>query len=166
MREVQFVGGLAGASSIESQLHQPSNAFIDGSKMEWHSGRDKNGIGELYHAFPHLIWYKFPVEKAFIPAMMSFSARVQDEACGAGYCGATKYQFIGSNDPHCSRYSIWTTLCQDLSGAIFKRGQSKYCIVDRKFREKFSCLGIRVLEGGFSKYNAVAVSGVKMWAYT
>ena len=132
--------------------------------MYWHSGRNENGDGGLHFAFPHLIWYKFPKKDAFYPARVSFKARV-GSGCNAGYCRATKYQFVGSNDPSCNRYSNWKVLCQDLSGERFGYNTVKYCNVNEEVTEKFSCLGISVLEASYTGYNCVSMSAIRMWEF-
>ena len=86
--------------------------------------------------------------------------------CGdAGYwCGASKWQFIGTNDEKCNRYSKWTILCEDLSGKPFERkGQSKYCTVDDSKRKAFRCLGISVLDTSSDGVSEVSLGGIKMW---
>ena len=129
IREVRFVGGSVGTTSVygHDKSYQAVEAFKEGTSTWWHSGRNENGDGGLNFAFPHLIWYKFPSKDAFYPARVSFKARVGSGCHSPGYCGATKYQFIGSNDPNCSRYSNWKVLFEDLSGEKFGYNTVKYC---------------------------------------
>jgi len=165
LREVKFVGGVVGASSVYSMpAYQPANAFLQGSDKFWHSGRDSQGKGDFYQAYPHTIWYNF--KRTFIPAGVAFRSRPKDKTgCGVGGCGPTKYKFVGTNDPECGQYSKWTVLCQDLSGIPFKyRAQSKFCDTDASMRESFSCYGIMVLESSYTVYSVTSISGIRMWA--
>merc|ERR1712142_340871 len=166
LQEVKIEGGTVGSSSMYSQTSQwhPRNAFNELAPANhcWHSGKGDKGQGES-QAFPHLIWYDF--KTAFIPAQVSFRARI-GPGCGDNgfWCGATKWKFIGTNDPECGRYSQWTTLCEDLSGKNFERtGQSKSCTVDDGMRKAFRCLGISVLDSSWYNYPEVSVAGIKMW---
>jgi len=158
MREVQFTGGVAGASSVYSlPTYQPANAFMQGSSKEWHSGHDSTGKGELSQAFPHTIWYRFT--NKFVPAGVSF--RTRNDNC----CGPTKFRFVGTNDKACGQYSNWTVLCQDLSGIPFKNAfESKYCDTDVKATDAYSCLGIMVLASSYTKTSQTSIVGIRMWA--
>ena len=122
------------------------------------------GQGGITFPFPHLIWYEF--KTAFLPGRVSFRPGQNNNHCGnTGYwCGATKWQFIGTNDADCNRYSNWTILCEDLSGKPFKFvTHSKYCTVRASLRKSFQCLGISVLETNYPHSPNVTLGGVKMW---
>ena len=158
-----FEGGVAGASSVYNSDPSlaPTNAFLTGSHSIWHSGADADGGGTVAVPFPHLIWYRFPAP--FRPGQVSFRPRL-GAGCDPGFCGATKYQFVGTNDQVCDQYSRWTILCQDLSGEVFKRrSSSKYCLVKDDIREEFTCLGINVLESSFGRQSEVSMNGIRMW---
>jgi len=162
LQEVEFSGGAVGTSSVYSTnpSYAAENAFKQ-TNAHWNSGRDPDGSGELTQPYPHLIWYDF--RTAFVPGRVSFRPRMS-HGCGFGKCGATKWQFIGTNDEKCDRYSKWTILCEDLSGEPFKRpSQSKYCTVDDNRRKAFRCLGISVLEGSYEGQSEVSLGGIKMW---
>ena len=107
---------------------------------------------------------RYDFRTAFVPGRVSFRPRLSD-GCGSGHwCGATKWQFIGTNDEKCGRYSKWTILCQDLSGKPFERmGQSKYCTVADDKRKAFRCLGISVLDTSYTGNSEVSLGGIKMW---
>ena len=113
----------------------------------------------LSRTFPYE--FKTPI----VPGRVSFRPR-HDDGCGAtGYwCGATKWQFIGTNDATCGENSAWTVLCEDLSGRHFERmRQSKYCTVEKRMK-KFKCLGISVLDSSYEGgYSCVSMSGIRMW---
>jgi len=160
LQEVEFSGGTPGASSLWAGL-PATNAFTQ-TKTFWHSGKDALGNGES-QPFPHLIWYDF--RNAFVPGRVSFRPRMSAGCGDAGYwCGASKWQFIGTNDEKCNRYSKWTVLCQDLSGKHFERyGQSKYCVVGESQRKAFRCLGISVLDSSYQGQSEVSIGGIKMW---
>jgi len=164
LQELEFKDGTPGASSIyyDSSAWYPANAFKK-SNAYWHSGRDSKGNGDGY-PFPHMIWYDF--RHPILPGRISF--RPRKDACGDnndGYwCGATKWQFIGSNDQTCAENSKWTILCEDLSGKHFERSSSsKYCTVSTGLRKKFRCLGISVLDSSYKQNSEVSVSGVRIW---
>jgi len=163
LQEVKLEGGRIGCSSVydTTSTYAPSNAILPSSNRVWQSGRDNKGLGELNVPFPHMIWYEF--KTAFIPQRVSF--RSANPGCNtSGFCGATKYQFIGSNDPVCNRYSKWTVLCEDMSGDLFQRStQSKYCTVTSQRREKFRCLGVSVLDSAYTGYVTVSMAGLRMW---
>merc|ERR1711962_1208499 len=165
LQELKFEGGRPSASSTydTSSNFIPSHAFQEAPTRFWQSGRDEKGLGELAVPFPHAIWYEFP--KPVIPGKVSFRPSPREGGPGDGFIGATKYQFVGSNDWPCSRYSRWTVLCEDLSGKLFeRRTQSKYCTVDlHGRREAFRCLGINVLGSGYDKYVTVELTGIRMW---
>ena len=164
LKELQFVGGSYGASSMNSPSQQVHNAFLRNVDAYFHSGKDANGNGADSVPFPHLIWYEF--KSAVLPGRVSFRPR-HDSGCGAtGYwCGATKWQFIGTNDEVCDENSAWTVLCEDLSGRPFERSrQSKYCEVEQSVKGAFKCLGISVLDASYAgPYSCVSISGVRMW---
>eukprot|EP00092_Neocalanus_flemingeri_P001844 GFUD01001966.1.p1 GENE.GFUD01001966.1~~GFUD01001966.1.p1 ORF type:complete len:179 (+),score=17.36 GFUD01001966.1:126-662(+) len=159
LKEVTFTGGTVGATSIytPSATYAPANAFHEGSVNGWYSGRNANGNGDL--ALP---WYNFPT--AFVPGLVSF--RPGQNLCSqTGWCGPTKYQYIGTNDDVCNEFSAWRVLCEDLSGNGFeKRISSKYCLVQDHTREPFKCLGVTVLDSSYTgSYSTVAMNGIRMW---
>ena len=165
LKEISCVGGKVGSSSRydTGQRYQPANAFQHKDETFYQSGRNENGTGNLVYPFPHLLWYEFPT--AFVPSRISFRPGLKP-GCGDNgfWCGATKWQFIASNDPVCNEKSAWTVLCEDLSGKPFERGtQSKYCDADDSVHEKFRCIGISVLDSSYGGYTTVAVSGLRIW---
>ena len=155
---------MVGTSSYHSAGYRPENAFQKTSNVYWHSGRDSEAKGDTVIPFPHLIWYSF--KAPFTPGRVSFRPR-HDTGCGAtGYwCGATQWQFIGTNDEDCDEKSAWTILCEDMSGKRFERPrQSKYCNVDLSIKKKFKCLGISVLDSSYDgPYSCVSMNGIRMW---
>ena len=109
---------------------------------------------------------RYEFKDAVLPGRVSFRPR-HDSGCGVEgfWCGATKWQFIGSNDAVCDENAAWTILCEDLSGRHFERpGESKYCEVERSVKGAFRCLGISVLDSSYDGiYSGVSVSGIRMW---
>ena len=163
MKEVAFKNGIAGASSNYNP-GRAGQAFQRTSNAFWHSGRDADGKGDLVIPFPHLIWYEF--KTPFVPGRVSFRPRVSAGCGDTGFwCGATKWQFIGTNDDSCDENSAWTVLCEDLSGRHFERQtQSKYCTVNKSGRKSFKCLGISVLDSSYAgNYACVSLGGIRMW---
>jgi len=160
LKEVKFEGGKAGSSSLFSTYkgRKPDNAFID-NEITWWSGKNKEGKGE-YQSFPHLMWYDF--DKQIVPGEV-----------GIGRSTAKKqspimWDFIGSNDSECNKYSAWTILCSDRSGKPFPGGKfgMKYCAADEKMKASYRCLGIRVLnvDGDDRDVPMVQIRLIRMWA--
>ena len=163
LKEVAIAGGKAVASSLYDINANAASAFNRNNGNFWHSGRNAEGKGNLVYPFPHLVWYEFPTP--FVPGRVSFRPR-QSSGCGSGgyWCGATKWQFIASNDPQCNEMSVWTVLCEDLSGKPFERSvQSKYCVSDPTVDETYRCVGISVLDASYPGYACVSVNGMRIW---
>jgi len=163
LKQVQFTGGTAGASSVydTSGRYSAANAFLRDSDVYWNSGRDATGNGAYIKTpFPHLLWYEFPT--AFIPGRVSFRpCPVKDCVPEHHWAGARKWQFIATNDAVCDENSAWTILCEDLSGKHFEsEWQTKYCVADPNVNEEFRCVGISVLDGSYPRS---VISGVRMW---
>merc|ERR1712212_193931 len=74
IREVFPTHGKAAASTNwrNAPWSDPENAFRQDVKHSWGSGIFSNDVRT---PFPHLIWYDFPAERAFIPAEVSFRTR-------------------------------------------------------------------------------------------
>lgn len=164
LQELRFEGGRAKASSLYNQVRQypPSNAFSSESRRAWVSGRDEYGKGDLGAAYPHMIWYEF--RRPVVPGQVSFKPSPQRGSKANGFFGASKFQFVGSNDQTCNKYARWTVLCEGEGGDMFKyRTQSKYCQVEMNRRESFRCLGINVMETGVEDVGSVEMSGIRMW---
>ena len=164
LKEVDFSGGCAGASSrYSTSSYSPDLAFQQNAKdtnIRWISGHGKTGSGN-YVRFPHLIWYSFG--KPFVPGRISFGPSPNDGHKNQYWFGATKWQFIGTNDKVCDEKSAWTILCEDLSGKHFEwMMQNKYCVVENKW-VKYKCLGISALESSYPDYPQVHMSGIRMW---
>ena len=97
LQEIQFVDGSYGASSKYSSTDKVEDAFKHRVDAFLHTGRDAFGNGDRTFPFPHLIWYNFP--SAVLPGRVSFRPRHSPECGDRGFwCGATKWQFIGTND--------------------------------------------------------------------
>ena len=108
-----------------------------------------------------LFTFRYDFRTAFVPGCVSFRPRIGD-GCDPGKCGATKWQFIGTNDKVCDQRSAWKILCEDLSGKYFDTMmQNKYCIVDTE--TKYKCLGISVWESSYAYSPIVMISGIRMW---
>jgi len=164
LQELRFQNGRAESSSQFSpgSQYDPTNAFSEDFNRAWVSGRNKAGMGST---FPHLIWYRFP--RAVVPGQVSFKPSPRRGNTDNGFLGATKYQFIGSNDQRCDQFSRWTVLCEDMIGDRFKyRTQSKYCQVKMERREPFRCLGINIMEAAVEDIGSVEISGIRMWKMT
>jgi len=145
----------AGASSSYSSglWSKPKSAFRQDIKEAWQSGyQDRK-------PFPHLVWYNFPEESAFVPAEVSFRPR-QDSEKEARQV-PSKWQFVGTNDAVCNEDSAWTILCEDLSGVEGTGfASNKFCRVAPELNRKFRCLGIRILESGSV---AASLNSLRFW---
>ena len=147
--EVRFEGGSARAS-ITRPGWEADRAFILGYANGWYNN------GQI---FPNIIWYEFPKGKRFVPARVSFRGR-QDSIVDQA---PAMWQFVGSNDETCDRFSKWTVLCQDLSKEKYPHKKwTKYCEVDEKIFCEFKCLGISVLNS-HNKDGYAALKDVRMW---
>jgi len=159
IKEVTIEKGKAGASSSygNGPWGNPDNAFRQDIKECWESGMYSNGVRMPP---PHLIWYDFTNEKAFIPAEVSFRTR-QDNNNYRIY-GPTKWQFVGTNDEKCDAKAAWAILCEDLSGAPYtKMGQIKFCSVPSHLNKKFRCVGLRILES--TNNLEMGVQSLRFW---
>jgi len=158
LQEVKFEGGKADASSrYDGSSYPPQGAFRSNTDT-WVSGRNKHGAGDRM-PFPHLIWYDFG-NQSIVPARVGIRG---DYTPPAGY-GPSMWEFIGSNDEECGKYSRWTVLCSDLSGKKFQwKTEMKYCDVHQQITGSFRCLGISVLNQGYKGDPNEIISLIKMW---
>ena len=75
----------------------------------------------------------------------------------------TSYQFVGSNDAVCNDAAIWTVLCEDLTDRAWRNfWEVRYCKVKPEIREKFRCLGLRVLANRDSN-GWTTLRNIRMW---
>ena len=75
----------------------------------------------------------------------------------------TCFQFVGSNDDVCNDSATWTVLCQDLSDQAWRNtAEVRYCQVKPEMREKFRCLGLRVLKNRDAD-GWVVLRNIRMW---
>jgi len=156
IKEVQFSGGVAGASSIYSNDWLPDNAFKvqQPTEIGWHIG---NAAKEA-HNLPLSIWYDFKSE-GIRPAEVSFQPSQKTRIDKA----PSSYQFVGSNDAVCNDAATWTVLCEDTSDRPWRSAwEVRYCKVKPEMTEKFRCLGIRVLNN-LRKDGWTALRNIRMW---
>jgi len=158
LQEVKFEGGKADASSKWDPSRNPEIAFQNNPDF-WSGGRGKHGGGNGV-PFPYYIWYDFG-NRTIVPARAGIRGFMNKE--NPQY-GPTMWEFIGSNDEECGKYSRWTILCSDLSGKMFQRMfQLKYCDVDQQITSSFRCLGISVLDHGYKNSPEAVISFIRMW---
>ena len=70
---------------------------------------------------------------------------------------------MGSNDAACSESSTWVVVCEDLTNQPWEKYEDvKYCKVKPDVKEKFRCLGLRVLRTRYSD-GWVTVRNIRMW---
>ena len=151
LAEVTFEGGHAKATS-QTAGRIPANAFILGHALGWHND------GQI---FPSMVWYEFPAGKQFVPGRITFRPR-QEDCCL--HDTPTMWQFVGSNDETCNRFSNWTVLCQNLSGnKVPYKAWTLFCDVDDKIITEFRCLGITVLNTFNKSGPNAALNDVRIW---
>merc|ERR1712168_846911 len=158
IREVEIVGGVAGASSSWSTgaWSDPENAFKQDLRDGWSSARFASN---RYYPFPHMIWYVFPPHLAFIPAEVTFRPT---QGGGAKDHAPRNFQFVGSNEPGCNATSPWAILCEDRSFSDYNSaGDIKGCVVSEKIKTKFCCLGLRILAN--SNGQETALQAMRFW---
>jgi len=156
IKEVSFTDGTAGATSFWDENSSPNQGFF--GHQPWHLGA-KNGPPS---PLPVMIWYDFK-STGIRPAEVSFQPW-QSNSNGQNIQRApTSYQFVGSNDASCSESTTWTVLCEDLSNAPWEHfNDTKYCKVKPELKEKFRCLGLRVLKNR-SGDGWVALRNIRIW---
>ena len=82
---------------------------------------------------------------------------------GATQGAPSSYQFVGSNDAVCNDAATWTVLCEDLIDRPWRNEwEVKYCKVKPEMKEKFRCLGLRVLANRRSD-GWTSLRNVRMW---
>ena len=74
----------------------------------------------------------------------------------------SSYQFLGSNDDTCNKYSTWTVLCEDLSDKPWREQENRYCKVKPEMKEKFRCLAIRALKN-HQNDGHYSLKNVRIW---
>jgi len=155
LMEVEFKDGFANATQNYQSGWTADKAFNPDPALilyAWHNG---------YETLPSIVWYVFQDKDVFVPVSVSFRPR-QDPPDWKDMA-PTMWQFVGSNDETCNRFSCWTVLCQDLSGTPYPhKGHTKYCDVDEKITTTFRCLGIRVLNNGRHDSQA-SLRDIRMW---
>jgi len=158
IREVEIVGGVAGASSSWStgDWSNPENAFKQDLRDGWSSAKFASN---RYYPFPHMIWYVFPPHQAFIPAEVTFRPT---QGGGAKDHAPRNFQFVGSNEPGCNATSPWAILCEDRSFSDYNSaGDIKGCVVSEKIKTKFCCLGLRILAN--SNGQEATLQAMRFW---
>ena len=145
LTEVVFEGGSANATKELKPHWLAEKAFILGHSKAWYNNKE---------ILPSIVWYEFLIK--IVPGRVSFRANNVLQA-------PLQWQFVGSNDETCDRFSCWTVLCEDLSGTVYPNAKwTKYCDVDEKITTEFRCLGIAVLNTRTTDSSA-ALKDVRMW---
>ena len=82
---------------------------------------------------------------------------------GATQGAPSSYQFVGSNDAVCNDAATWTVLCEDLTDRAWRNEwEVRYCKVKPEMKEKFRCLGLRVLANRRGD-GWTSLRNVRMW---
>ena len=155
--EVEIIGGSANSTEYVPYGPPTENAFDFFQELSW-SGSDV--------VFPAILWYEFPANAAFIPARVSFRPAHK----GMMDQGPTMWQFVGSNDEECGRFSAWTVICEDLSDTGYQSmSWTKYCDASDDWRmsrrtswKTYRCLGISILNNR-NTLGHVALRDIRMW---
>jgi len=158
IKEIQFSGGVVGASSYRHDHWHPGYAFKKQLPVDngWHIGP---ASGDVSHNPPVMLWYDFKAE-GYRAAEVTF----QPAQKGTATDGApSSYQFVGSNDAVCNDDATWTVLCEDLSDRAWRNyWEVRRCKVKPEMTEKFRCLGIRVLANRRND-GWTSLRNVRMW---
>jgi len=151
MKEIEFTGGVAGATSHSGGHLEKAFARQQAINNGWHVGTTRN--------LPVMIWYDFKA-----PGIRAAEVSFQPAWKGQYLQGTpTSYQFVGSNDKVCNDAAIWTVLCEDLSDRTWRNEwEVRYCKVKPEIAEKFRCLGIRVLANQQSD-GWTFMRNIRMW---
>ena len=163
LREVDFVGGHAGASSEnpnpeKNLTRRALNAFDRASESPWVSKKD--GI-------PAYIWYDFGPQVHLFPAKVSFRPRQDKDLEKAKKHMPRSFEFIGSDHDVCRAKDHWTSLCKVNNDAkITSLNETRGCEIDQSERTsaKFRCLGVKISKAGGDDGNVYAsLSHIKIW---
>jgi len=156
IQEVAATGGAAGATSAWDSntvngFYNPNDNVHD---RYFHSGPKGGPPTPL----PVMVWYDYK-EKTIRPAEVSFlsgqSTNLQR--------GPTSYQFVGSNDSVCNDSAQWTVLCEDRSNTAWNSYEDvKYCPAHPEIKDKFRCLGLRVLNNRQGD-GWVTIRNIRIW---
>jgi hypothetical protein len=150
-RIVRFIGGTAGSSG-DWKGWPARNAFTQNARG-WTSGRNQ--------APPSYIWYKFP--GPLLPAKISFLPR-KTSVQNANIVRVKRFQFIGTNDPSCSKNSNWKVLCEGENPPYQSINDERGCTIKNKV-QKFRCLGLRSLvrSDSSSGPGEVSLRRIRIW---
>ena len=160
MVETVFVGGDPGASSEWSPEYPKANAFKQnpGSYGGWTSESDKKDKPPVY------IWYDF--KRQLRPAKISYLPRSHISVVIANRVRVKGFQFVGTDDPSCSKNSNWKVLCGGESAPYESLDDERGCTVPVKQNMGvFHCLGLRSLVKSDGLEGAVSLRGIRIWIY-
>jgi len=159
IKEVEFSGGVAGATSYHSDHWRPENGFKKQQPTEngWHIGGHDTTNKEAGNP-PVMIWYDFKSD-GIRAAEVALQPAQKGEVNGA----PSSYQFVGSNDAVCNDGATWTVLCEDTSDRKWRSvWEVRYCKVKPEMTEKFRCLGIRAL-ANHRPTGWMSMRNIRMW---
>jgi len=160
MVETVFVGGAPGASSEWSESFPKADAFKQNPESSgggWMSENDKKDKPPVY------IWYDF--KRQLRPAKISYLPRNKNVA-SANVHRVKQFQFVGTDDPGCSKNSNWKVLCGGESAPYRSLDDERGCTVPVKQNMgAFHCLGLRSLVSADWKNDGVSLRGIRIWMY-
>ena len=161
MVETVFVGGDPGASSEYSSKYPKADAFKQnrvGPHWGWVSKSDEKDKPPVY------IWYDF--KRQLRPAKISYLPRSHISVVIANRVRVKGFQFVGTDDPSCSKNSNWKVLCGGESAPYKSIDDERGCTVPVKQNMGvFHCLGLRSLVKSDGLEGAVSLRGIRIWIY-
>merc|ERR1711962_162225 len=163
MVETVFVGGTPGASSEWSGCdgcYPVADAFTQNPGK--YGGWTSDYVTKASGAPPQYIWYDF--KRQLRPAKISYLAR--GKSASYSIVRVKRFQFVGTDDPVCSKNSNWKVLCGGES-APYKSGDlERGCTIPvNQNTQRFHCLGLRSLIKSDSSNGEVGLTGIRIWIY-
>ena len=158
MVETVFVGGAPGASSEWSLGHSKADAFKPNpGSLGWTSGSFITDKPPVY------IWYDF--KRQLRPAKISYLPR-KSNVDNANAVRVKQFQFVGTDDPGCSKNSDWKVLCRGESTPYKSLDDERGCTVPvEQNMGAFHCLGLRSLVMSDGGDGEVSLRGIRIWMY-
>jgi len=159
MVETVFVGGTPDASSFlpgfpAEMAFKPYPGHHKYHQYSWTS---------KFNEPPAYIWYDF--KRQLRPAKISYLPRKSDVS-NANAVRVKRFQFVGTNDPDCSKNSNWRVFCGGESALYESIDDERGCTIPVKQNMgTFHCLGLRSLVKPDTPSGEVSLRGIRIWIY-
>ena len=164
MVEKIFVGGTPGASSEWSGCggcSPAANAF-EQNPQKGYGGWTSDSITNSGSP-PEYVWYDF--KRQLRPAKISYLPR-KSSVGNASFVRVKRFQFVGTNDPFCSKNSDWKVLCEGESAPYKSLDDERGCTVPaEQYMGTFHCLGLKSLVKADTSTGEVSLRGIRIWTY-